>query len=209
MKYLGLITARSGSKRIPGKNIKLLGGYPLIWYTIHEAVNSKLRQKGNAIALSTDDPAILAVAALYFNAFATAGTLIPVLRPAEIARDDTPHLPVVQHAVEFFGKDKFDAVVTLQPTSPFRSATHIDDAIIAFEKAGGKNLVSVNDAGVRNAAIYITPVADLYDGHPFIYREDSATHDMGGSPQSIDINTPEDFLLAESFMQDSPILYSL
>ena len=91
MKVLGVITARGGSKGIPGKNLKLLGGRPLIAYTIDAA-----RQSGvlDRLILSTDDAAIAEVAQ-------GLGCEVPFLRPPELARDDTPHLPVMQHAVEW------------------------------------------------------------------------------------------------------------
>lgn len=119
---LGVITARGGSKGIPGKNIKLLGDKPLIVYTIEAAKKSKLI---NHLIVSTDDEAIANVCKEY-------GANVPFLRPKELALDNTPHLPVIQHAIHFYEKENnvtIDFVVVLQPTSPFRIADDIDQTI--------------------------------------------------------------------------------
>ena len=91
MKVLGIVTARGGSKGIPGKNLKLLAGKPLLAYTIEAARASAALDR---IILSTEDQAIAdAGRALWCD--------VPFLRPADLARDDTPHLPVIQHAVKW------------------------------------------------------------------------------------------------------------
>jgi len=121
-KILGVITARGGSKGIPGKNIKLLGDKPLIAYTIEIAKQSKLITH---LIVSTDDTEIAKVCK-------DCGAEVPFIRPAELAQDNTPHLPVMQHAVDFMENkigEKFDCIVTLQPTSPFRIAEDIDKTI--------------------------------------------------------------------------------
>jgi CMP-N-acetylneuraminic acid synthetase len=89
MKVLGVITARGGSKGIPGKNLKLLAGKPLIVYTLEAAADSGVLDR---LIVSTDDRAIADVARAH-------GCEVPFLRPPELAQDDTPHLPVMQHAV--------------------------------------------------------------------------------------------------------------
>ncbi len=207
MKYLGLITARGGSKRIPGKNIKLLGGYPLIWYTMQEALNSRLRDQyaGNVIALSTDDPTILAIAQAYFSATNTNGSIIPILRPAELAQDDTEHIEVVRHALEQFGPGRFDAVVTLHPTSPFRQSRDIDALLIMFDRSG-KNTVGVDRDGKRNAALYVTPLSEFFEEDRVkIYNPDSIGYAMS-ERNSLDINTPEDWAHAEEIALKEKIL---
>jgi len=119
---LGVITARGGSRGIPGKNIKILGSKPLIAYTIDAA------QKSNLIThliVSTDDEEIAAVCKKY-------GADVPFMRPKELAQDTTPHLPVMQHAIETVEErlgTKFDYAVILQPTSPFRTVDDIDRTI--------------------------------------------------------------------------------
>ncbi|HEY4517676.1 MAG TPA: acylneuraminate cytidylyltransferase family protein [Candidatus Paceibacterota bacterium] len=120
-KILGIITARGGSKGIPGKNIKLLFGKPLIAYTIETAKKSGVFDR---LILSTDDEAIANVAREY-------GCEVPFMRPAELAQDATPHLPVIQHAVAWLREHESyqpDFVMILQPTSPLRQAFHIKEA---------------------------------------------------------------------------------
>ena len=119
---LGVITARGGSKGIPGKNIKLLGGKPLIAYTIESAKKSKLITH---LIVSTDDEKIADVCRQY-------GADVPFIRPKELAQDTTPHLPVMQHAIKFMEEKLgivFDYAVILQPTSPFRTPEDIDGTI--------------------------------------------------------------------------------
>ncbi len=120
MKYLAVIPARGGSKGIKNKNIKLLNGKPLIQYTIEAAQQSII----NDLVVSTDDKSIAKVAQ-------NLGVSV-INRPQELARDDTPTLPVLQHALHQSG-GQFDAVVTLQPTSPLRTADHINEAVKLFE----------------------------------------------------------------------------
>ena len=136
MKTLGVITARSGSKGIPGKNLKLLRGRPLIAYTIDAARESGVFDR---IILSTDDVAIADVAR-------SLGCDVPFLPPSDLARDETPHLPVMQHAVGWLDEhDAYrpDLVMILQPTSPMRQPHHIREAVRAIETTGADSVVSV------------------------------------------------------------------
>lgn len=135
MKILGLIPARGGSKGIPGKNIKALGGKPLLAYTFDSAQESKLLSK---VILSSDDSDIIAVA----NQI---GLEVPFTRPENLANDQSPTLPVIAHALRFFEEkgEKFDAVCLLQTTYPFRRKGLIDDAIKEFIRTDAEALVSV------------------------------------------------------------------
>jgi CMP-N,N'-diacetyllegionaminic acid synthase len=122
VRTLGVVTARGGSKGIPGKNLKLLAGKPLIAYTIEAARASGVFDR---VILSTDDEAIAAYSR-------EAGCEVPFMRPADLARDETPHLPVLQHAVDWLAAHEQyrpDAVVILQPTSPLRRAADIREAV--------------------------------------------------------------------------------
>ena len=133
---LGVITARGGSKGIPGKNIKLLGGKPLIAYTIESAKKSKLITH---LIVSTDDEKIADVCRQY-------GADVPFIRPKELAQDTTPHLPVMQHAIKFMEEKLgivFDYAVILQPTSPFRTAEDIDGTIQKLIDTGADSAVSL------------------------------------------------------------------
>jgi CMP-N,N'-diacetyllegionaminic acid synthase len=135
MKILGLITARGGSKGVPGKNIKLLGEYSLLSYTAHAANQSKLLYK---TILSSDDTAIIEVAK-------KAQIEVPFVRPNELANDTATSISVVQHALEYMESidEYYDAVCLLQPTSPFREKGFIDAAIQKFIAEDADALVSV------------------------------------------------------------------
>ena len=130
MKILGLIVARGGSKGIPGKNIKLLGGIPLLGYTIDSVKVSELLTK---CILSSDSEEIIKAGKKF-------GVEAPFKRPAEFAKDATASIEVIKHALKFFAasNEHFDAVCLLQPTTPFRSKGLIDDAIRKFEAGNFK-----------------------------------------------------------------------
>ncbi len=122
VEVLALIPARGGSKGLPRKNIKSLGGYPLIGYSIAAALDAKLV---NRTVMTTDDPEIGDLAKEF-------GAEVPFLRPAEFAQDDTRDLPVFQHALKWLSEQEDyypDIVVQLRPTSPFRPPELIDEAI--------------------------------------------------------------------------------
>jgi CMP-N-acetylneuraminic acid synthetase len=135
MKILGLIPARGGSKGVPGKNIKLLGGKPLIQYTSDIALQSSLLTK---VIVSTDDVAIISVAE-------NIGLEVPFIRPNNLADDKSPTLPVILHALEYLESkgEYFDAVCLLQVTSPFRTLQFLDEAIQQFINKGSDSLLSV------------------------------------------------------------------
>jgi N-acylneuraminate cytidylyltransferase len=142
MRVLGIITARGGSKGIPGKNLKLLGGKPLIDYTIDAANDTPL----DRLILSTDDPRIAKVAR-------DLGCEVPFMRPAELARDETIHLDVIVHAVKWLRDHAgylADVVLTLQPTSPLRSSADIAAALRMLELSGADSVVSVNEVPPHN-----------------------------------------------------------
>ena len=120
MKILGIIPARGGSKGIPKKNIKLLNGKPLIAYTIEAALASNL----DRVIVSTDCKEIAGISKEY-------GAEV-IIRSFNLAEDTTPTLPVLQHVVSKL-EVEFDAVMTLQPTSPLRTSKHINEAIELFE----------------------------------------------------------------------------
>ena len=118
-KILAIITARAGSKRLPNKNILDLAGKPLIAWTIDEAKKSKYIDK---LIVSTDSEKIAEISKKY-------GTEVPFMRPKELADDNATSIDVIKHAIEFLGKDKFDYILLLQPTSPLRTIDEIDNAI--------------------------------------------------------------------------------
>jgi CMP-N-acetylneuraminic acid synthetase len=138
MRVLGVVTARGGSKGLPGKNLRPLAGKPLIAHTIDTARDSKAFDR---VILSTDDDAIAA-------AGRSRGCEVPFMRPADLALDETPHLPVLQHAIEWLRvNDSYtpDAVMILQPTSPLRRAQDIVESIAMLEQSGADSVVSVSE----------------------------------------------------------------
>lgn len=135
MRVVGIVTARGGSKGIPGKNVRLLRGKPLLQYTAEAALASRGL---NRVILSTEDEQLATIGR-------SCGLEVPFLRPAELARDDTPTLPVLQHAVGELERqgDRYDAVCLLQPTNPLRSADDIDGCIAQLENSGADAVVTV------------------------------------------------------------------
>lgn len=136
MRVLGLIPARGGSRGVPRKNVRLLGGKALIGYTIEAARDARHIDR---IVVSTEDAEIAAVAR-------SLGAEVPFERPSELARDETPMLPVIAHAIETVAAAGWapDAVCLLQPTYPFRSATEIDACIEKLEATRADCVISVH-----------------------------------------------------------------
>ncbi len=133
---MGIIPARGGSKSVPHKNIRDLGGKPLLAYACDSALES---EKLSRVILSTDNEKIAEVGRGY-------GVEVPFLRPAELAQDDTIITEVLQHVVLFLKEQEgysVDVVVVLQPTSPFRRAEHIDVAVKLLDESGANTVVSV------------------------------------------------------------------
>jgi CMP-N-acetylneuraminic acid synthetase len=136
LRSVGVIPARGGSKGIPHKNIRDLAGKPLIAYTVEAALKSNTLRR---VIVSTDNVKIADVAKSY-------GAEVPFLRPAELAKDDTPGLLVVQHAVKFIEEDEgasLDVVVLLQPTSPLRGHSYIDIAVKKLLETGADSVITV------------------------------------------------------------------
>lgn len=131
-KILALITARGGSKGIPGKNIIDLGGKPLIAWTIDAALKSKYIDR---LILSSDDINIINVAKQF-------GCEVPFIRPAELATDTSTSMDAIMHALDNVN-ETYDYLMLLQPTSPFRTTKHIDDCISETIDQGRQLSVSV------------------------------------------------------------------
>ncbi len=226
MKILGLITARGGSKGIPGKNIKLLGGKPLLQYTWESGKQAGLLDK---VILSSEDQKIIEVAKKL-------GLEVPFTRPAELAQDETPSIEVIKHALNFFrekGED-FDAVCLLQPTTPFRSPGLIDACIKKFEENNYDSLISVREvpaefnphwvfeekegllklatgeesiiprrqdlpkAYFRDGAIYITKTEVVLKQNS-LFGKRIGFYDTSGTPY-VNIDVPEDWEKAEKIV---------
>lgn len=221
---LGLITARGGSKRVPGKNARLLGGKPLIAWTIAAARHAKGLDR---VIVSTDDRELADLSQRY-------GAEVPFLRPAELASDTASHFDVIKHAVDFLEDvgTPVRQVCLLQPTSPFRRAKHIDDLISECEAAGAESAVSVTPAPhpvylrLRDRDGRISPFQEQPPGYlrsqdlPSIYRLNGAIYlfsveglrtrssELGANPfgfvmselDSLDIDTLDDFAMAEAIV---------
>jgi CMP-N,N'-diacetyllegionaminic acid synthase len=168
---LGVIPARGGSKGIPRKNIRLLAGKPLIEYTVHAA-----RQSGvvDRLILSTDSPEIAAVGR-------GLGIEVPFLRPSALAQDDTPMVPVLQHALKTLEEGGWspDIIVLLQPTAPLRKPSHIAAAIDLLRSSGCEAVASVAEVPRHLSPDYVMRIVDgrlvpfLPGGHAVTRRQDA------------------------------------
>jgi CMP-N,N'-diacetyllegionaminic acid synthase len=232
MRVLGLIPARGGSKGVPRKNIRLLGGKPLLQYTAETARAARLLSR---VVLSTDDEEIAEIG--------RACTLdVPFMRPPELAADATPSLLVVKHALEWLGSrgEVFDAVCLLQPTHPFRQAGDIDACIALLAESGADSVVSVlpvppehnphwvffraPDGTLRLSTGESTPIPRRQDLPPAFHREGSVyvtRRDVvvkGGSllgdrvigypmdpGKSVNIDTQDDWARAERLLRGSAL----
>ncbi|MBV9082349.1 MAG: acylneuraminate cytidylyltransferase family protein [Acidobacteriaceae bacterium] len=165
---MGIITARGGSKGIPRKNIVPLLGKPLLAHTIEAAKNARRLTR---TVLSTDDPEIAQIGIEW-------GVEVPFLRPPELARDDTPTVPVLQHVVRELENqgDRFHGILTLQPTNPLRGPEDIDGAIELFASTGADSVISFVDVGEKHPArmkvidergrVSDPPFAEVLEGQP-------------------------------------------
>ena len=134
---LGVITARGGSKAIPRKNIASLAGKPLIAWTIEAAQKSKTLTR---LIVSTDDENIAQVARQY-------GAEVPFMRPADLAQDQSPHIPVLAHALAWLSEHEIfvpEYVLLLQPTSPLRTAEDIDASFELFQQKNADSVIGVS-----------------------------------------------------------------
>jgi CMP-N-acetylneuraminic acid synthetase len=225
MTVLGVIPARGGSKGIPHKNLRQVGGRSLLSYTA-DAVRASRRL--TRVVVSTDDEAIAAAAR-------DLGLEVPFMRPAELAADDTPMLPVLQHAAASMAAVgcAADAVVLLQPTSPLRRAEHIDRAVDLLESSGADSVVTVVEVPHQFNPVSVMRLdgerlVPFLDGPSLLRRQDkprvlarngpavlvvrSAVLAAGslygndirplvmGAEESLDVDTPIDLELVEHFL---------
>ncbi len=135
MRLMGLITAKGSSTSVPRKNLRKVAGRPLVEYTFDQAKGSRYLDR---LIMSTDDQEIARLSRL-------AGIEVPFMRPARLCLPETPHLPVVAHALEEMEGSGYepDAIVILQPTSPFRKSEHIDGTIEQFLRGDCDSAMSV------------------------------------------------------------------
>jgi len=138
LKILAIIPARGGSQGVLRKNIRILAGRPLIAYTIKAALGSTYHPR---VIVSTDDRRIAEIAK-------GLGAEIPFIRPPQLAQNNTPMLPVIQHTIGYLKRDGYipDIIAILQPTSPLRTSEHIDQAISLLLDTGADSVVSLCEA---------------------------------------------------------------
>jgi N-acylneuraminate cytidylyltransferase len=139
MKALGLICARGGSKGLPGKNLRPLAGKPLIAWSIEHA---RAVTRINRVLVSTDSEEIAAVARAY-------GAEVPFLRPADLARDDSPEWLVWRHALNhLLVTDGVypDAMVSIPATAPLRLPIDLDNCLDEYEKGAADMIVTTTDS---------------------------------------------------------------
>lgn len=133
---LAVIPARGGSRSVPRKNIRLLGGKPLIAWTIEQALSCPSLDR---VIVSTDDAEIADIARKY-------GAEVPFMRPVELAQDDTPDLPVCRHALSWLAEQENyspEIVVWLRPTAPLRTVQDVEAAIRIMLDTGADSVRSV------------------------------------------------------------------
>lgn len=144
-KVLAIIPARGGSKGIPGKNIRMVYGKPLLAWPIEAALRSKIVDR---VIVSTEDTGIANVAK-------QAGAEVPFMRPGELATDTARSADVIVHALHFFiaRKQYYDYILLLEPTSPLTETSDVDAALLKLHKA-------------RNLADAIVGISSVNGPHP-------------------------------------------
>jgi CMP-N-acetylneuraminic acid synthetase len=191
METLGIILARGGSKRVPGKNKRPLGGVPLICWTIETVQASDLEY----LAVSSDDEEILDIARSWDTGV--------IRRPKELATDDASSYGAILHTLEEVDHP-FEYVCLLQPTSPFRAPIDINTCLEICHEVGPAVVSMQHGSTVPNGAIYVSRVdwlrdALLLNDAPF----DGPVPSVYYMPpdRSLDIDTEEDFEEAEAFVR--------
>jgi CMP-N-acetylneuraminic acid synthetase len=222
-----VIPARGGSKGLPGKNLRTLGGLSLVGHAVASARESS---RLGRVVVSTDDPRIAEEARRH-------GAAVPFLRPAALATDEAGMVPVLQHAVRWLETREAarpHVIVTLQPTSPFRTGADIDRTIARLVETGADSAQTLVEASYHPFFMKTLDgdrtVALFPDGHTFVRRQDAppvyqpsgavyATRyavlmDQGrvlgddnrgivmGFEASVNIDTEWDFMLAELLLRE-------
>ena len=228
---VGLIPARSGSRRIPGKNVRLLAGHPLVAYAISAALDSGVFTR---VIVSTDSEEVAAVGRRY-------GAETPFLRPAESAGEMSPDIDWVNHTLRTLAArgGSYDAFSILRPTNPFRQAETIRRAWAQFAREpGADSLRAVELCRQHPAKMWVVegewmrPLLDdgginppwhsmPYQGLPAVYSQNASLEiawsrvllesgTIAGRKiipfltegwEGFDINRPEDWLLAEVLIE--------
>ena len=230
MKNIAIIPARSGSKGLKDKNIKLLNGKPLMWYSVNAAVDSGCFDE---IMVSTDSEK-------YADIARECGADVPFLRSDRNSTDDATSADMIKEVIYKYKEmgQEYDTLTLLQPTSPLRTAGDIKNAYMLYREKNALSVVSVcetehsplwcnvlphdrrldgfirpevlNNGGRQkletmyriNGAIYITAIDyDDYNFDKCLYNRDSYAYIMD-QVRSIDIDTELDFIIAESIVKN-------
>jgi len=227
LRTIAFIFARGGSKGVPGKNIKSLGGKPLIAYSIEIALACPGIE---SVIVSTDDAEIAKVACQY-------GAEVPFRRPAELATDTASEWQAWQHAIEWVRQNRgeFDLFVSLPATAPFRSVSDVQNCIAVLrddaqadiaiavkeaERSPFFNMVYLDDDGFARLLIPPADAITRRQDAPLVYdittvayvtRPEFVLNSTGlfegrvkaiavPAERSLDIDTPYDFMLAEAIV---------
>lgn len=220
-RVLGIIPARSGSKRLDHKNLRIINGKSLVRYAIEAAMASQVLSK---IVLSSDADEILSEALVY------GGDVHLIKRPLELAQDHSLAIEYVKHSVEFLKPESFSSICIIQPTSPLTLGKDIDECFQIFKSSGARSAVSVREVQfdlhpakfkkmesgilkpyfeeednrmayqeltkvyVRNGALYISSMEQIQTGQ--LLGDPCAAYLMP-QERSVDINTALDLEFAE------------
>jgi N-acylneuraminate cytidylyltransferase len=227
MKLLALLPARGGSKRLPGKNVRFLGGKPLITWSLD--VVKGLPEIAD-ILVTTDDEQIAQIARAW-------GAMVPWLRPAALATDEATSADACIHALDWYESvhGPVDGILLLQPTSPFRGRANVIRGIDLFRSHQQRRVVAISPAEshpmwcfklegeralpfiegkglqtrsqdlppayVVNGALYLISPQDLRGSGSF-YSPDMVPMTIENSAQSIDIDTERDWKVAEAILAE-------
>ena len=229
MKNIAIIPARSGSKGIPHKNIKLLNGVPLIAYTIRAALDSGMFDR---VMVSTDSEEYAEIARAW-------GAEVPFLRSPETSTDKSSSWSVVKEVLDEYARmgETFDTLALLQATSPLRTGTHIQEAYALLEEKNAEAVIAVNETGKAlerlrhlepelrlgafaenphvysprqaflptyqvNGAIYIWRTEN-FSLDATIYTDNAVGYEMSRN-YAFDIDDQDDFMLAEAIIKNFP-----
>jgi len=224
-RILGVTLARGGSKSIPKKNIKLINGKPLIYYTITEALKSSFLDR---YIVSTDDDEIKEISLSY-------GAEVPFLRPKNLSTDQASSASAIKHAVNYAEKDEgvnYDYVIELMCTNPLKNAQDIDccieklidtkaDSVIAIHKLEDHHPIRIKkiindritdfclpekqetrrqdlkpDAYVRSGSIYALKRDEIVIHNRRYGTENSRPYFLP-QERAVNVDTFNDFILAE------------
>jgi CMP-N,N'-diacetyllegionaminic acid synthase len=151
MKVLFLITARGGSKGVPGKNIRMIGGIPLLGY---KALSARKSKSCSRLILSTDSPEIQEIGRRY-------GAEVPFTRPAELATDTAKSTDVILHAmtwIEQEGRERYDAVMLLEPSAPFARPEDYDRAVEIMRDRQANAVLGMRE--VEPNSVFVGPLGE-------------------------------------------------